>query len=92
MKGQKKISAIEKAPLCWRDKANEIIAVVNLPVVGEIVDNVNGGVTSDFGYIEWVASEQSIKVTFYAQTFDAVACDSDGVQNTYRMIGYLLPP
>lgn len=91
MKGQKQIEKIQKAPLCWREKANEIIAVVNLPVVGAIVDNTNGGETSDFGYIEWVASDQKIKVTFYAQTIDVIGCDAEGNQHTYRMIGYQLP-
>jgi len=91
MKGQKQIQKIQKAPLCWKEKANEIIEVVNLPVVGAIVDATNGGETSNFGYLEWVASDRNIKVTLYLQTFDAVACDEDGNQHTYRMVGYQLP-
>lgn len=86
-----KIERIKQAVLVWKDKGNEIIDAVNRPITAIIVDDTNGEQDNNLGTVEIEADKDTIVFTFYFATSDLIACDAEGDQHTFRVIGYQLP-
>lgn len=82
MNGLKAIEEIKKAVICFKAKANEMIVRLNTPWEVKMPNDLFGSAVVQYGDNKIVIDLSQLK------TFEAVACDEDGNQATYVILGY----
>lgn len=87
MKNLETIKTIKNAVLCWAAKANEMIERLNLPWQVKNPTEDDGWGNPEFQY-------SKTKITFdlsQINTVELKACDEDGNEATYILIGIKKP-